>query len=447
MRRLFQMPLNHLALALALGDFAVLWGAGQSSSILWHRLHPEVANYASSWQLPAFICLCLISCGAMMVERFSARGQMLVRVLAGVSLGAVLVGIGHLILPIPLPPARLHVATLLVAVPLLCLARLTALWLLDQPAFTRRLVVLGSDAAYARVAGIVAQRPGWTLVGHLPTPSDQDYDSGYLLAALMPLAPEVLIFAHEHDDPLPIRTLVDLRRTGAQIWDISRFIEQEIGRVDVHWLPAKEVFLAQLSSPEPAPAEAVRHLLDRCLALVLLIALSPLLAAVFLAIRMESAGPALFWQERVGQFGQRFRLVKLRSMMQHAEADGQARWAEEDDPRITRLGRFLRQFHIDELPQLWNILRGEMRFVGPRPERPEFVSQLEAEIPFYAVRHHLRPGITGWAQINYPYAASLEDARAKLEYDLFYIKHAHFLLDAFILLQTARVLLWRRGAR
>lgn len=166
-----------------------------------------------------------------------------------------------------------------------------------------------------------------------------------------------------------------------------------------------------------------------------------------MSIRIESPGPALFWQERVGQFGRRFWLVKLRSMGVHAEADGQARWAEEDDPRVTRLGRWLRQLHIDELPQLWNILRGEMSFVGPRPERPEFVIQLEAEIPYYSERHHLRPGITGWAQINYPYAASLQDARAKLEFDLFYVKHAHFLLDILILLQTARVLIWRTGAR
>jgi lipopolysaccharide/colanic/teichoic acid biosynthesis glycosyltransferase len=191
----------------------------------------------------------------------------------------------------------------------------------------------------------------------------------------------------------------------------------------------------------------VKRSLDLVLALCLLVSLAPLLAVVMMAIRLESPGPALFWQERVGQFGRRFWLVKLRSMGVHAEADGQARWAEEDDPRVTRLGRWLRQLHIDELPQLWNILRGEMSFVGPRPERPEFVIQLEAEIPYYSERHHLRPGITGWAQINYPYAASLQDARAKLEFDLFYVKHAHFLLDILILLQTARVLIWRTGAR
>ncbi|NBR30833.1 MAG: hypothetical protein EBS87_02095 [Sphingomonadaceae bacterium] len=191
----------------------------------------------------------------------------------------------------------------------------------------------------------------------------------------------------------------------------------------------------------------VKRSLDLVLALCLLVSLAPLLAVVMMSIRIESPGPALFWQERVGQFGRRFWLVKLRSMGVHAEADGQARWAEEDDPRVTRLGRWLRQLHIDELPQLWNILRGEMSFVGPRPERPEFVIQLEAEIPYYSERHHLRPGITGWAQINYPYAASLQDARAKLEFDLFYVKHAHFLLDILILLQTARVLIWRTGAR
>ncbi|MFM8500368.1 MAG: sugar transferase [Chakrabartia sp.] len=233
---------------------------------------------------------------------------------------------------------------------------------------------------------------------------------------------------------------------GVRVMDVSAFIEREIGCIDLRWTRPAWLLRPQGFAARDFGA-VVKRSLDLVLALCLLVSLAPLLAVVMMAIRIESPGPALFWQERVDQFGRRFWLVKLRSMGVHAEADGQARWAEEDDPRVTRLGRWLRQLHIDELPQLWNILRGEMSFAGPRPERPEFVIQLEAEIPYYAERHHLRPGITGWAQINYPYAASLQDARAKLEFDLFYVKHAHFLLDILILLQTARVLIWRTGAR
>ncbi|MEC7399873.1 MAG: sugar transferase, partial [Pseudomonadota bacterium] len=151
-------------------------------------------------------------------------------------------------------------------------------------------------------------------------------------------------------------------------------------------------------------------------------------------------------QTRVGLYGQHFEVVKLRSMRQDAEKDG-PKWASENDPRVTRIGRIIRTVRIDEIPQAWSVLKGEMSFVGPRPERPQFVAQLEEMLPYYAERHMVKPGITGWAQINYPYGASTEDARQKLEYDLYYAKNYSPFLDLLILLQTARVVLWPDGAR
>lgn len=446
-RYLGHLPFDRLALGLVLVDAALLWAAGQAAAEIWHRLHPQLAAQAPSWGLVGLLCLCLIGCGAMRVERMSARGQMLVRVMAGLSLGALFLAVGHMLWPAPLPPPGLHLALVVLALPVLCAARLGVLWLVDRPAFARHVVVLGSDAAYARVAGIVAQRPGWLIVGHFRAPADLGGDSAALADGLKALRVDAIIFAQDGPSAWPIGLLFQLRRRGAQLWDMASFIEQEMGRVDLHWGPSDGLVPLHIVRPALSPIEGVTQALDRLCALVLLLALSPLLALVSVAIRLDSPGPALFWQERIGQFGRPFLLVKLRSMQIGAEADGQPRWAEEEDPRITRLGRWLRQFHLDELPQLWNILRGEMRFVGPRPERPAFVRQLEAALPFYAVRHQVRPGITGWAQIHAPYAASLEAARAKLEYDLFYVKHAHFLLDAYILLQTMRVLVWRSGAR
>jgi lipopolysaccharide/colanic/teichoic acid biosynthesis glycosyltransferase len=170
-----------------------------------------------------------------------------------------------------------------------------------------------------------------------------------------------------------------------------------------------------------------------------------LLAAI--AIKLESRGPALYRQRRVGLYNEVFDILKLRSMRQDAEIAGKAVWAAEDDPRITRVGRFIRKVRIDELPQTWTVLKGEMSFVGPRPERPQFVEQLEEQLPFYAERHMVKPGITGWAQINYPYGASIEDSRHKLEYDLYYAKNYSPFLDMLILLQTLRVVLWPVGAR
>ena len=166
-----------------------------------------------------------------------------------------------------------------------------------------------------------------------------------------------------------------------------------------------------------------------------------------IAIKLESRGPAFYRQRRIGLFNEPFDILKLRSMRQDAEVAGKAVWAAEDDPRITRIGRFIRKVRIDELPQCWSVLKGEMSFVGPRPERPQFVTELEEHLPFYAERHMVKPGITGWAQINYPYGASIEDAHNKLEYDLYYAKNYSPFLDLLILLQTLRVILWPEGAR
>ena len=172
-----------------------------------------------------------------------------------------------------------------------------------------------------------------------------------------------------------------------------------------------------------------------------------LIVALFaLLVKLDSKGPAFFRQTRVGLYGQNFDLIKLRSMRTDAEKDG-AKWAEENDPRITRLGRFIRKVRIDELPQTWSVLKGEMSFVGPRPERRQFVEDLEQHLRYYAERHMVKPGITGWAQINYPYGASIEDSRHKLEYDLYYAKNYTPFLDLLILLQTLRVVLWPEGAR
>jgi exopolysaccharide biosynthesis polyprenyl glycosylphosphotransferase len=179
---------------------------------------------------------------------------------------------------------------------------------------------------------------------------------------------------------------------------------------------------------------------------LLLLLTFPVIALFALLVKLDSKGPAFFRQTRVGLYGQPFDLVKLRSMRVDAEKDG-AKWAERNDSRITRVGRFIRKTRIDELPQVWTVLTGKMSFVGPRPEVPKFVADLEEKLPYYAERHMVKPGITGWAQINYPYGASIEDARHKLEYDLYYAKNYTPFLDLLILLQTLRVVLWHEGAR
>ncbi len=193
----------------------------------------------------------------------------------------------------------------------------------------------------------------------------------------------------------------------------------------------------------------IKRLFDILVSVVLLTLFSPLMILVMLASLIESKGkdPIFFEQIRVGQNGALFNLYKFRSMRVDAEADGVARWATKNDARVTKLGSFLRKTRLDELPQLFNVLKGQMSLVGPRPERPEFVEQLAKTIPFFSERHRVKPGVTGWAQMLYPYGASEEDAKRKLEYDLYYVKHAGVFMDLIILLQTVEVVLLGKGAR
>jgi exopolysaccharide biosynthesis polyprenyl glycosylphosphotransferase len=191
----------------------------------------------------------------------------------------------------------------------------------------------------------------------------------------------------------------------------------------------------------------MRRLLNFSVALIALMFSLPLLPFIVLAVKLGSPGPALYHQQRVGRRGKIFFCYKFRTMRQDAEADTGATWAADDDPRITRVGKFLRSSRLDEIPQLWCVLKGDMHFVGPRPERPEFVEWLSNEIPYYGVRHVVRPGITGWAQVQYKYGNTLDDAREKLQYDLFYIKNASIGLDMLIMFQTIKIVLLGRGAQ
>ena len=259
-------------------------------------------------------------------------------------------------------------------------------------------------------------------------------------------ATEVVLALQERRNSLPLKDLLRVKTKGVMVSDFSSFLERELGRVDLDTLNPSWLIFSDGFSSGRRLSSIGKRLFDILVSLVILIVGLPLVAIFAILVKLESKGPAFFRQTRVGLYGQEFTLVKLRSMRTDAEADG-ARWADKDDPRITRVGRLIRMVRIDELPQVWSVLKGEMSFVGPRPEVPAFVVDLEKELPFYAERHMVKPGITGWAQINYPYGASVEDSRQKLEYDLYYAKNYTPFLDIIILLQTARVIIWPEGAR
>jgi exopolysaccharide biosynthesis polyprenyl glycosylphosphotransferase len=191
--------------------------------------------------------------------------------------------------------------------------------------------------------------------------------------------------------------------------------------------------------------QALKRAFDILSSFVLLVLLSPVMLLTAVAIKLDSRGPVLYRQERVGLGGRSFMCTKFRSMRVDAERDGVARWASRNDPRITRIGGFLRKTRIDELPQLWSVFTGEMSLVGPRPERPSFVDELKEQIPFYEIRHTVKPGITGWAQVRYQYGSSIDDARRKHQFDLYYVKNNSLFLDLLVLIETVSVIAFREG--
>jgi exopolysaccharide biosynthesis polyprenyl glycosylphosphotransferase len=227
---------------------------------------------------------------------------------------------------------------------------------------------------------------------------------------------------------------------------MTSLYEEITGRVPLDHLDADWVIAAYLDQNRGRlPYLLFKRLLDIGLALVGLALLAVLLPFIALAIRLESPGPILYRQTRLGQGGRPFTLYKFRSMVADAEADGQARWATSDDNRVTKVGLWLRRSRLDEAPQLWNVLRGEMSLVGPRPERPEFIEELQHQIPFYRARLIVPPGLTGWAQVNYGYASTVADAALKLQWDLYYIRHRSAWLDLLILWRTIRVIVGFKG--
>jgi sugar transferase (PEP-CTERM system associated) len=248
------------------------------------------------------------------------------------------------------------------------------------------------------------------------------------------------------DTPQPARFLLDCKLRGFPVLNEAGFCEQHLGRFDLDALTVPSLLFAD-GFVNARLSNTAKRVLDTAVALVLLLLTLPLMVVTAVLVKLDSPGPVLYRQTRVGLLGQTFTLLKFRSMALDAEVGGKPRWTTQQDPRITRVGNFIRPMRIDELPQLINVLRGEMSLIGPRPERPQFVEELARIIPFYRERTYVKPGITGWAQVNFPYGASVEDARQKLSYDLYYVKNRSLLLDLLILLATIRVILFREGAR
>jgi len=337
-------------------------------------------------------------------------------------------------------------------------SRLVFARVVEDEFFKRRVLVYGAGYAAAAIARLrrAADRHAYLLVGFVQAPDEAPavphervLESDGDLCALCErhAVTEVVVAMDDRRRGFPIPELLECRLAGVDVTELLTFLERETGRVHIDVLNPSWMIFGQGFKRDPLRLFSSRTL-DLFASLGVLAVALPAMALTFIAIKIEDGwqAPALYRQARVGLGGRAFNLVKFRSMCQDAELNG-AQWAQHADPRVTRVGAIIRKLRIDELPQVFNVLRGHMSFVGPRPERPEFVAQLAEKIPYYVQRHCVKPGITGWAQLCYPYGSSENDALEKLQYDLYYIKNNSLLLDLAILIQTAEVVLFGKGAR
>jgi sugar transferase (PEP-CTERM system associated) len=340
----------------------------------------------------------------------------------------------------------------------LALTRAVFLRAVDENFFKRRVLILGGGTRARAISQRLRRRTdqrGFHIVGYIRAPGDGGEipkgplyraSTGLVRLALRRRIEEIVVAMDDRRAGFPQDQLLECRLRGVEITDLLTFLERESGRVSVALMhPSWFIFASGFRSH--FLRLATKRVFDVTASFALLVATAPLALITALAIFLEDRGPIFYRQLRTGQNGRPFRIIKFRSMRVDAEVDGRAVWASPDDPRTTRVGAWMRRLRIDELPQLVNVLLGQMSLVGPRPERPEFVAELARAVPFYNQRHFVKPGITGWAQVRYGYGASQKDAQAKLEYDLYYVKHHSLALDLMVLLQTVEVVLFRIGAR
>ena len=461
MIRLFKHYIPHAVILLGLFDIALLAVAGEMSWLLRaSQIGMDPGLWIDRiWQHAGFVAMMLaamISVGVYGPESLRSLRFATARLLVAISLGIIaLAFLDFLIAGQNFWRSTLAYA-MAFALVLLVLNRAIVGGLLGTGPVRRRVLVLGAGPRAQRLRELAEkQESGFVIVGYIGMSESQPVvEEAIARSAIHNLTrfvenlgvSEVVLALEERRNALPLKDLLRIKTAGVHVNDFSSFIERETGRVDLDTVNPSWLIFSDGFSSGRAFSSAIKRLFDIGASLLLLFASAPVIAIFAAIVKLDSKGPAFYRQTRVGLYGQNFNLIKLRSMRIDAEVLG-AQFTTKNDPRVTRVGRFIRKLRIDELPQAWSVLKGEMSFVGPRPERPEFVSDLEDLLTYYAERHMVKPGITGWAQINYPYGASMDDSRHKLEYDLYYAKNYTPFLDMLIILQTIRVVIWHDGAR
>ena len=460
--RFFGLFLHLPLVMVAIAEAVALWLASVAAGAFF-GLGLDGEAPGPLWQFALlFPACCMVTMGGLGLfsrrQRANTAG-LLVRIGAGVVLGGLaallaarIFGFGEMLL-------RIVGLAMLFGILLAGLVRVLLSKVISEDVFRRRVLVYGAGSRAESVANLRrrADQRGFKIMGFLAAQGEETtVESDRLVklkSSIVVLArelevDEIVVAMDDRRRNFPVAELLECRLAGIDVVELISFLERETGKVRLDVLHPSWLIFSSGFRRDTA-RELTRRSFDFLASLLLLLATSPLIVLTAIAIKIEDgfAAPALYRQTRVGLLGRNFEIMKFRSMRIDAEKDGKAQWATENDERVTAVGRFIRKTRIDELPQILNVLKGDMSFVGPRPERPQFVDQLSEKIPYYRERHWVKPGITGWAQLCYAYGASESDAAEKLQFDLFYVKNHGLLFDLMILVQTAEVILLGKGAR
>jgi sugar transferase (PEP-CTERM system associated) len=455
--RLFHVYYPIRTLILLLGEALIVWTSFLVAVVVALREDSYVVlnyegGYLKLFIFTAVVLLCSHWFDLYDIARLNTKGELYFRLFMVLGLLAfVMAGISY-VRPDLLLGGHSSVLGLLILTLALFGWRLSYGWLVQLPMLVERVYVLGTAERAQRLVQGLRQNPetgveiaSWT--GKLEGAVTRESVAEHLMEVVKKQkVHRVIVAMPDRRGTMPMKELLELRMQGVQIEEATSWLERISGKIEIEnlnpsWLVFNDGFRRSPSFI------FLRRLFSIAISLVGLILVAPLIPLIMLAVRLDSEGPVFYTQTRMGKGGRLFKVVKFRTMRLDAEFGTGPQWAGDNDPRVTRVGRLLRTSRLDEIPQLWCVLKGDMAFVGPRPERPEFIEMLSKEIPFYGVRHMVRPGVTGWAQIKYRYGSTVEDAREKLQYDLFYIKNASIGLDLLILFQTIKTVLLRRGAQ
>jgi sugar transferase (PEP-CTERM system associated) len=455
--RLFNVYIPVRTLVLLIGEALIVWTSFLLGAV--YELREDsylVLNYEGGYLKIFGVTVLVLLCSHWLdlydMARLNTKGELYFRLLMvpGV-LAFILAGVAYVRPDYLLGSGSSAVGLLILTVALFGW-RLGFTWLVQLPILVERVYVLGTGERAQRVVLGLRQNPeigveiaSWT--GKMEGAVTRESVAAHLMEIVhKQKVHRVIVAMPDRRGTIPMPELLQLRMQGVKIEEATSWLEKISGKIEVEnlypsWLVFGEGFRRSTAFI------MVRRAVSIVISLIGLILALPLFPLIMLTIRLDSKGPVFYTQTRVGKAGRVFKVVKFRTMGQDAEAASGPKWAGDNDPRITRVGKFLRSSRLDEIPQLWCVLKGDMAFVGPRPERPEFIEWLSKEIPYYGVRHMVRPGLTGWAQVKYKYGSTVEDSREKLQYDLFYIKNASIGLDLLIMFLTVKTVLLRRGAQ